>query len=234
MPKKDNLNFYEKIKDSISKYMLLENINIEATQSTNTSDFITRDLILSTANLSVGLRLFELSTNEIEKKILTIPWIESVRIYKRLPNTLYIEYTPHTIRALGIKNQNIWLITKHGRWIFTPNDHDILSRMDLPIITDESMTETELLWLEAIEENLSEFKVQVHEVSYQDKIQLILELATHRNTNKVFLFAERLPTSESMDRLKKVVQYLIKNNILVSTVDIRPPEKVVVNVGKRL
>ena len=110
----------------------------------------------------------------------------------------------------------------------------------MKVIGSEESLELELHWLETFERALSPYLLQVHEINFSwpkpgepARGTSIIELQYPSKALKLAVVAAGEPVDEALFRLKKVVHYLIKNNILVSTIDLRPGKKVVVNVGKR-
>lgn len=227
------------VHSKISAHMKLEEIIWEEVGSTNLSNKITKEDLWKISDLKNGQEMLPIKLSDLEKKLLSLPLIESVQIQKKLPSTLFIKYTAHHARALGVRNNKPWLISSSGKWI-APIRHDLDYPTDLPIMLNEDELASELMWLDGLEKELAGVLVHVHEVnslfrasSIHDRTSAIIELSYPSQRVKVQLIGPSKPQPESYIRLKRVVQYLIKNNILVSVIDLRPGKKVVVNVGKR-
>ena len=191
-----------------------------------------------------GQPLFETPLAEIEKKLMTIPWLKSVRIQERLPSGLFIQYETHQAKAIGLREHKPWLLSAEGYWIAPAS----ASELDLPVLSGFESREDAVDWLGTFEKIFNEKVLQVHEVTATHlhegpaiKIQALVEMRYRHPVGgqaaKVLVIADA-GAGSSRDkmfiRLKRVIQYLIKNNILVSTIDLRAGQKVVVNVGKRL
>lgn len=243
----------ENVKESFfkkaGKWVKLEEIVWQESGSTNLSSKVSKNQLLHASGLNLGDSLLALDLAETEKKILNVPWIESVRLQKKLPSQLVIDYTVHEARALGIRGNRVWFISSEGRWI-APIEKGAPQDSDLPFLADAARVESQLLWLETLEADLNPYLLQVHELRLVDRpllerprsesssnfmqMQAIVEIKYASRSAKISLLAQEKPQVDSLNRLKHVVQYLIKNNILVSSLDMRSGQKVVVNVGKRL
>lgn len=210
----------------------------------NLSPCVSEELLWKTSGLRKGQPLFETPLAEIEKKLMTIAWLKSVRIQERLPSGLFIQYETHQAKAIGLRERKPWLLSAGGQWIAPALAHEL----DLPVLSGFESMEDAVAWLGAFEKVFSEEALQVHEITATHlrevgatKIQALVELRYRHpigvQAAKALVIADggAGPSRDPMlIRLKRVIQYLIKNNILVSTIDLRAGQKVVVNVGKRL
>lgn len=221
----------------ISQMMRLEQVNWEEVGTSNLSSRVSKGLLWKTSNLVMGQEMLKISLSDLESKLASIPWIESVQIQRKLPSTIDVRYTVHQAYALGIKKGKLWSISSAGKWI-APLGND--SSLDLPLLTNEETLTYELSWLEGLENALGNLIFQIHELRFvhqktEERVRgtVLVDLQYPSRNIKVSIVAMGLPEQGALSRLKRVVQYLIKNNILVSTIDLRPGKKVVVNVGKR-
>lgn len=210
----------------------------------NLSARVNDDLLWKTSGLRKGQPLFETPLAEIETKLTTIPWLKSVRIQERLPSGLFIQYETHQAKAIGLRSHKPWLLSAEGHWIAPASALDL----DLPVLSGFESREDAVDWLSAFERIFKEEVLQVHEVTAVRlragkaiKIQALVEMRYRHPVGaqaaKALVIADAAASSsrdKMFIRLKHVIQYLIKNNILVSTIDLRAGQKVVVNVGKRL
>lgn len=236
-----SLNVKESFLKKAGGWARLEEVAWEETGSTNLSSKVSKNALWRSSGLKIGESLLTLDLAVLEKKLLELPWVESVRLQKKLPSQLVVEYTVHEARALAAKNNRVWFISSEGRWI-APLEKGAPQDSDLPFFADASSVENQLLWLESLEADLNPYLLQVHELrlverpllEHASQMQAIVELKYSSRSAKISLLAQERPQMESLNRLKHVVQYLIKNNILVSSLDLRSGQKVVVNVGKRL
>lgn len=224
------------ISQQFTSRMRLEQVEWEEVGATNLSRLITRDLLWKTSALKIGDELFSLNLDELDARLRTIPWLESIQIQKKLPSTLVVRYTVHHARATATRKGKLWTISESGQWIAPLGSLSL----DLPIVIGATHTESAALalaWLDALEQRLSAQFGQVHEVNAlalkSKRLSLLVDLKYSSRAEKVTLVVLDEPREVDLNRLKSVVQYLIKNNILVSTIDLRPGKKVVVNVGKR-
>ncbi len=231
----------DKIKNSFSERILshfkLEEVEWRETSSSNLSFKITSELLWKTSGLIKGQPLFEIKLGELEKRILTLPWISAVQIQTKLTSGLSVQYEVYRAHAIGIRNHKPWLISSDGKWITTLEPGD-WKMADLPLIAGFENISEALSWLESFDRVMSSQGMQVHEIIMNSgKAEMLSELQYRGQTVKLTIY---LPNGDDakqervFNRLKQVVQYLIKNNILVSTIDLRAGQKVVVNVGKAL
>lgn len=221
----------QRLHSRIASAMRLNEVIWEEEGSTNLSHRVLKENLWSVSGLKLGQEILTVDLADLEKKLLTIPWIESVQIQKKLPSTILVKYTTHHARALGMRKNRLWSVSATGQWIapleqFTP---------DLPVLANEVTLPVELLWLDALEQQLASQGILVHEInlSQSSGMSALIELKYHSRSARMVLRALGRPEPMALSRLKRVVQYLIKNNILVSAIDLRPGKKVVVNVGKR-
>jgi cell division protein FtsQ len=223
----------ETARHRISSMMLLEQVVWEEVGSTNLSAQVTKDLMWEASGLRLGQEMLGIDLNDLEKRLLSIPWVESAQIQKKLPSTLLVRYTVHHARAIGLRQGRPWKISSTGLWVAPVASGPA---MDLPVLTGADTLGMELRWLDALERELNGPLLQIHEVNFSassGKLTAIAELQFSSQSAKVRVLASGAPAQDTLNRLNRVVQYLIKNNILVSTIDLRPGKKVVVNVGKR-
>ncbi len=108
-------------------------------------------------------------------------------------------------------------------------------KIDLPVLHQEATIADELRWLDALEKELSPFILQVHEITLDKTgaIRALIELNYKNYSSKLVVTSFTQIPQGAMNRLRKVVGYLIENHIMAESVDLRPGKKVVVNIGKR-
>jgi len=221
----------------VSSLMKLDRVLWEEAAVTNLSDRISKDALLKVSGLKVGQEMLRIDLATIEKRLLSVPWIESVQIRKRLPSTIIIRYSLHQARSIGLKKGKPWIISPSGEWIAPVAQLGTdANALDLPLLVNSENIALELQWLSAIESHLREYIPNVHELNYverADRVEALIELKYASQSHKLQLIGMSQPTEESIARLREVVRYLIKNTILVSTIDLRSGKKVVVKVQKR-
>ena len=229
-------SFIQEGRSRISHMMLLDQVLWEEVGASNLSARVSKEQLTAASGLKNGQEMLQIDLAELESRLMTLPWIESVQIQKKLPSTISIRYTVHYAHALGLRKGKLWLISSFGHWIAPFNALARGEVLDLPILANEDSIPLEMLWLDALETELGSHLLQIHEINYQpsnSKLTALLEIQYQSQALKISLTAGGKPAPEPLTRLKQVVQYLIKNNILVSNVDLRLGKKVVVNVGKR-
>ncbi len=195
--------------------------------SGNLSARVNDDLLWKTSELRKGQPLFETPLAEIEKKLMTIPWLKSVRIQERLPSGLFIQYETHQAKAIGLRSHKPWLLSAEGYWIAPASAPDL----DLPVLSGFESREDAVDWLGAFEKIFNEEVLQIQEVTATHhregkaiKIQALVEMRYRHPVGgqaaKVLVIADAAAGSsreKMFIRLRRVIQYLIKNNILSKT-----------------
>lgn len=213
--------------------MRLQQVDWQEVGKSNLSSLVTKEVLWKATELEMGQEMLPIRLEELEKKILAVSWVESVQIQKRLPSTLVVRYTTHNARATALRKGKLWTISSTGEWIAPLGK----LHLDLPVIMTAQEPQAAIKWLDVLESDLRPYVAQVHEVKGNagsaTRFSALIDLKYPSKPAKVTLLAGDEPSPENLDRLKRVVQYLIKNNILVSTIDLRPGKKVVVNVGQR-
>jgi hypothetical protein len=221
-----------------SGMMRLENVDIVEIGSTNLSNHVDKKLLLDVSGLRTGDELLKVELAEVEKRLMAVPWVESVQIQKKLPSTIQVRYTAHQARALGLRKNKLWLLSAEGKWIVPVGMMQFPLDGDLPVLISEETIGNELEWLDILDKELAPELLQIHEINDagergSHKVTALIEVQFSAQSAKFTLIAVGKPDAASLNRLKRVVQYLIKNNILVSSIDLRAGKKLVVNVGKR-
>lgn len=226
----------ERFSRRFGSMLRLEQVEWNEVGSSNMSRLVTRDVLWRASALRVGQEMLPLKLDELENKLLAIPWIESVQLQKKLPTTLVVRYTAHEARAIGFRKGKPWAVSGAGHWIAPLGKIQI----DLPVITG-AITEGEgldvaLKWFEAIEKDGKPWFGMIHEANVAGlksrKMTILVDLKYQSRVARVSLVVMDPPREDALSRLKRVVQYVIKNNILVSAIDLRPGKKIVVNVGR--
>lgn len=211
--------------------MTLENVEWEELGSSNLSYQINNELLETKTGITRGQSLMRVDLKDLERKLLLIPWIQSVQLRKELPSAIHVQYTTYFARALALKpsSQTPWYVSSSGHWI-----SPVLPKLlDLPILGGENL-ELELEWLDSLEKQLQPFIGRIHEIkTWSKKTSVILEVVYASQRALVTLFANPSPDPDLLRRVKRVFQYLIKNNILVSSIECRTGKKVVVNRATR-
>lgn len=232
------------LQQTLGKFTL-ERIEWRELNSTNLSPLVKEDGLWKASGLKKGQPLIGIDLGELEEKLLLIPWIESVSIQKHFSYGISVQYQTHAAKAIVSKNNKPWLLSSAGNWIAPLGLSNNAYAVDLPFLTGFENPSQALEWLELFENTLNagnlKGRAQVHEISKTNQdVKAILEVRYSSQPMKLSIqlsTAQDLNSGEKekeLSRLKKTVQYLIKNNILVSSIDLRAGQKVVVNVGKRL
>lgn len=219
----------------ISGAVHLERYECEQLGSSNLSALVNSERIRLASGVKVGDELLPLDLDHVEKKILSIPWIRTVQVKKQLPANLIVRYSLHQARAIVPRQSKPWIVSDTLEWIapykkMIEAQTPTFSGVDLPVLVREETLVAELSWLEALEKQFT-----VHEVSVGNdgRVSAIVELKYTSHSTKVVVVGFGNPHLHQLERLRSVASYLVKNNIIVSSIDLRGGKKVVVNIGKR-
>ena len=104
----------------------LKNIEISGNKKRSDSELAT------VAGLKLGDNVFAIDTQQLERKLLTDPWIREVKATRTLPNTIRIELDEREAAALAAIGDHIYLVTKTGEPFKQIEDGE---PFDLPIVT---------------------------------------------------------------------------------------------------
>lgn len=217
-------NFWEKAK--------VENIEWVCLTQSNLSSMVDEADLEQLSGLRIGDPILPLELGDIEKKILSSPWIASVQIFKKLPGTVSIHYTPKTAIAVAIKNRRPWFVGETD--LIAPVDNVSL---DLPVVDATGDFSEQIAWMVGLK------NFRIHEIKQDpDSVQILAELKGSQR--KFEIIAPTQITQEKragiIRRLMKVVQYSRRNSLYngdfifeaIKRIDLRLGKKVVVNVAK--
>jgi len=98
----------------------------------------TDDQIERLGSVKLGDNVFAVDTNQVERKLLTDPWIKQVKVSRVLPSTLRIELEEREVGALASIGEHLYLITKSGEPFKEVEEGD---PYDLPVVTGISTEE---------------------------------------------------------------------------------------------
>lgn len=87
---------------------------------------------------AVGANLFALDTAQVERGMLDNPWVSSVKVTRKLPNTLEVSVTERQARAIAVLNGKLYLVSASGEPFKPLAAKD---PVDLPVITGLDPTE---------------------------------------------------------------------------------------------
>ncbi len=234
--------FVQKVQTKLEVFKV-EAIEVEETQASNLNGLVSKNEIAEFVHSELfGKPFFNIDLEKTREAVLKNPLIESIEIYKKLPAKIVVSYKVHEAIAWqqDIKNKSeIWLMSATGTRIatlsFLENKKIVL---DLPFF--ETAYETSQNFLEKYESisKLSEaigFKngFLVHEIKQDLKESYFLvELKLGSDIRTIKIKTPGSPENLNdaiLKRLSRVVEYLVKNNIAVTSIDLRMGKKVVVN-----
>ena len=108
-----------------SPYMKLEKVDVQGVGQEIGNDLIDR------CNLNSDLNLLALCLKNLKKKMEGHPWIRSVTLERKFPNTLIVHAEKHIPSALVVLDE-LYFINQHCEVFMQANDAD---NVDFPIIT---------------------------------------------------------------------------------------------------
>lgn len=88
--------------------------------------------------VALGGNLFALDTAQVERGMLENPWVSSVKVARKLPNTLEVTVTERQARAIAVLSGKLYLVSPSGEPFKPLAAKDPI---DLPIITGLDATE---------------------------------------------------------------------------------------------
>ena len=218
----------------------LEKIEWKESYETNLSGYVNEKLLFSKSGIKLHEPMVDQDVDLIEMNLKSIPWISRVQISTRLPNKLLIEYELYQARAMVIQNMKPWFVSSDGYLISEVKkdfhgDHRLL---ELPLLSNFINNKDAVEWLNVLETELMNSHIQIHEIVNEfSQVSALIEMQYDNKNYKVTLIIPETGKNNPgklFTRFNQVAEYLIKNNILVSTIDLRAGQKIVVNVGKNL
>jgi len=111
---------------SQSSFFALELIETEGNSK------VTEGEIIGKSGLSLGMNYFALDTELVEKRLLSLPLIETVKVKKRLPDRVVVEIKEREARALFCAQDGLVVIDSKGYCLEKPTTG---KSYDLPVIT---------------------------------------------------------------------------------------------------
>ena len=103
----------------------IEQIEVQGNQR------LTRDVIIEAAGLKVGQNVFDVSPDEVKRRLLELPWLESAEVHRRLPDKYQLQVRERRAAAL-LATPELQLVSEDGV-VFKPLAAG--DPYDLPVIT---------------------------------------------------------------------------------------------------
>jgi cell division protein FtsQ len=146
---------------------------------------VTKEELLSKANIQIGINIFKINTWKIEDKILELPYVKEAKVSRKLPDTIVINIIEKEQYAQIKYLESFLIMDKHGSILELLNE-----KMDLPIIYGIELSDTApgtmlnneekikydniVLLLETMKKN--NFEYIVDEINYEDfeNIKLVI------------------------------------------------------------
>lgn len=218
----------------------LDRVEWRVTGSSNLAYKIHAEELLRVSGLKKGDPLFAVPQEELRTRLHSIPWIKDVSVRAALSGVLTIEILPYKAKAIGLRAHRPWVVSEEGIWV-APLDQADWKTADYPVISGFAEISEALDWIDAFDREFSGKLLQVHEITMKNvdthDTVVIAELVYKDQSVKLSIHVDDEVLAQQhrvLIRLKRVVQYLIKNNILASAIDLRAGQKAVVRVGKPL
>jgi cell division protein FtsQ len=120
---------------TVSPYMKLETVEMEGVDSN-----MRRELIQA-AGLNSDLSLLSLNLNTVKEKMKRHPWVRSVKLERRFPNTLIVQAEKEDAWALVLMDDKTYYMNGWGEVFKEVEDSE---KMDFPVITGVSKQGSEI------------------------------------------------------------------------------------------
>ncbi len=199
---------------------------------------LTRDDILSQAQIHPGDNLLAVNLRQVRKRLLAHPWIGTARVAREIPGTIYIyvtEHTPLAVVDLGRK----FMVNTHGR-IFKEFSED--DPQDIPLVTgivyaDISLGNDDLgKAMSAVVQVLKISRSKEKAISYKDirgvhlDPEMGITLSVWPDQRKIKLGYSQFKAKNG--RLRQLLPHLKQNKIWrgFNTIDVNNPDRVVVQL----
>jgi cell division protein FtsQ len=88
--------------------------------------------IAKLAGIELGRNIFQLKTDEAERRVLLDPWVREIKITRQLPNTVHVKLTEREAFAIAPIADKLYLLTKTGEPFKRLEAGD---PYDLPVVT---------------------------------------------------------------------------------------------------
>lgn len=104
----------------------IDDLRVEGTRR------LTREQVLAIAEVRTGQNVLSIDLAAAEERLLRSPWLESAKVDRRLPGSLWVVVTEREPRARALFGDQFFLVSSQGEpfKIWAPGDP-----IDLPIIT---------------------------------------------------------------------------------------------------
>jgi cell division protein FtsQ len=147
---------------------------------------VTKDELLNKANIQLGTNIFKINTWKIEEEILKIPYIKDVKVSRKLPDTIAINYKEREPYLLVKYLESYLIMDMHGYILeLVENkelDFPIIYGIDIKDITpglalldnNKLKYDNIVLLLETMKKN--NFNNKIDEINYEDfdNIKLVM------------------------------------------------------------
>lgn len=152
---------------------------------------IDRNLIRNQAGVGYSTSVLTLNEEDVASRLSTHPWVESVKVKVKFPNTLFIsvkEYVPEALIALGEKEaQELYYIAKNG---LPFSKVHIKDDIDYPVITgltsleeirkDDELTKDIFAFIKQAKRNNPKLPIQsISEIHISADHDLVIYLVEH-------------------------------------------------------
>lgn len=198
------------------------------------------EAIRELAAVPVGkLSLFGVDLEQIESRIATSPWVSSVRIEKRFPQTLSITVGYRQPIAIVQRGATLEYVDGEGRSFEKMN---ALFQSNLPLIqglrenTDRFSSALSLIksWSSTSLGNLADLSSIQYDSEWGYRAWVTYRLSGSGDTvRSQIVFGESIESKEQLARIAQVIRYLSANQISASLLHADIGKKIVVKTGRR-
>lgn len=109
-----------------SSRFAIERLEVEGSQR------FSDEQLLGLAGIRRGDNLFALDLEQAEQRLVSNPWIESVRLTRKIPDRIAVQIRERTAAALASIDGGLYLVTREGYPIKPVEDGDVT---DFPVVT---------------------------------------------------------------------------------------------------
>ena len=174
---------------------------------------LTSDAVAKAGGIALGQNVFEVGPDEVRRRLAEVPWIESVRVRRRLPGSYSIEIQERRAVAL-LALDELYLVSDDG-FAFKPLASD--DPFDLPVITgldpaqlkqDKRGSASALMSAVALLHDYQESGLAKRESISEIHIETDAGLGLYIGSDATQVRLGKAPFHEKLDRLREVMSLL--------------------------
>ncbi|WP_270646543.1 cell division protein FtsQ/DivIB [Paeniclostridium hominis] len=175
------------------------------------NDKIVRDDIIKISSIKIGNNLFQYNINEIKKNILKNPYINYVKVSRKIPNKLIIEIKENTEDAIIKVDKRYFYIQEDGLILSEKND---ITNKHIPIIKGIELKEKDINTFIKTNNNNQGLLIKTLKILKDNK--MLREIKTI-DIKKNYINMENTDDIKITMKLDENIQYNVKrlNEILI-------------------